>query len=47
MPAWQSLAGYVSGDDEQAAVGRVGNDLIEVAADFARRPIFVLNRQPG
>jgi len=29
---FEALAGYVSGDDQQTAVGFVGNDLEEVAA---------------
>src|ERR1700685_3301165 len=38
-----ALTGHVADDYEQTAVAGMGKDLKEVAADFARRPIFAFD----
>ena len=40
---FQAFAGDVAGDDEEAAVGGIGDDLEEVAADFEGGAIFAFD----
>ena len=45
--SFESFAGDVAGDDEERAVGGVGDDLEEVAADFEGRSIFAFDCETG